>query len=108
MLLDENQTIVDATVVNGTSGVVVGTCGRRLFRRGGHSQQRDHLRPERRSERARQRQRTAGATSDDFVPGELIVQGSDPHDAAVRRVAGRSGAALYKVESDAAGRSDQS
>lgn len=97
MLLDENHTIVDATVVNGTSASlsvpaagnyfvevdILGNATTYILNVGQNVPANGSALPAR--------------TSDDFVPGELIIQGSDPHDDAVQRVAGRSSAALYKV-----------
>jgi len=36
--------------------------------------------------------------SDEFVPGELIVQGRDPHASGIRRRSGSGGTALFEIE----------
>ena len=97
VLLDASQTVIDATVISGGSGTLSAPGAGDYFIEldigngattyvlnvGQNVPSNAHALPAR--------------TSDEFVPGELIVQGSDPGDPGVRRVAGSAGTALFKV-----------
>ena len=98
VLLDSNQAVVDATVVSGGSGSLpvpsagdyfleldiqngATTC---VLNVGQNVPRTSHALPARASE--------------EFVPGELVVQGGDPRDPSIYRVAGAGGTALFKLD----------
>ncbi len=99
VLLDMNQTIVDATVVNGASGSlsapnpgdyfveldILNGATTYVLNVGQNVPSNTTALPAR--------------ASDEFVPGELIVIGADPHDPGLLRVAGSGGTTLFRVDS---------
>ena len=98
VLLDENQTIVDATVVSGTSGSLsVPAAGDYIVELDILNAATTYVLNVGQNVPANGRTLPA-RTSDEFVPGELIVQGVDPRDRAIRRVAGGGATALYRVD----------
>ena len=98
VLLDENQTIVDATVVSGTSGSLsVPAVGDYIVELDILNAATTYVLNVGQNVPANGRTLPA-RTSDEFVPGELIVQGVDPRDRAIRRVAGGGATALYRVD----------
>ena len=105
VLLDANQTIVDATVVSGGSGSLsipaAGDYFVELDIQNGSTTYVLNI-----GQNVPSNSRALPArTSDDFVPGELIVQGGDPGYSGVRRVTGSAGVTLFKVNTTGAGAS---
>ncbi len=101
LLLDANQIVIDATLVNGGSGALSVPAA------GDYFVSLDVLNGATLyvlnigQDVAITNRALAARASDDFVPGELIVRGGDPQEPGIHRVTGSGGPALFAVDADA-------
>ncbi len=100
LLLDANQTVIDATVVNGSSGSLsVPAAGNYFIELDVLNSATNYVLNVGQDVAITSRALPARA-SDDFVPGELIVRGGDPHEPGIRRVTGSGDTALFVINAD--------
>ncbi len=100
LLLDANQNVIDATVVNGGSGSLSVPAA------GDYFVELDLLNGATiyvlniGQDVAITSRALPARASDEFVPNELIVRGGDPHEPGVHRVTGSGGTALFAIDAD--------
>ena len=100
LLIDASQNVSRCHSRQRRIRIIVGAERRRLFRRARHSKRRNHVRAQRRPERAKHRPRGGRARVRGIRSDEMIVQGGDPRDPGIARVAGSGGDCTCSARSE--------